>query len=184
MKIVIAPDSFKGALRSPKVASAIAAGWRAVRRDDEIIEIPLADGGEGTAEALRLGTGGTKVTVPAHDALMRPIDAEYSILGDGETFVFEMATASGIELLTQEELDPLRATTFGAGEVLLAALRAGAKKVVVGIGGSATVDGGAGFCRRWGADTMMRMATYCRMVSAVAIWSGSNASTLPRLRSS
>jgi glycerate kinase len=150
MKIVIAPDSFKGALRSPKVASAIAAGWHAVRRDDEIVEIPLADGGEGTAEALRLGTGGTKVTVPAHDALMRPIDAEYSILGDGETFVFEMATASGIELLTPEELDPLRATTFGAGEVLLAALRAGAKKVVVGIGGSATVDGGAGFLQALG----------------------------------
>ena len=150
MKIVIAPDSFKGALRSPGVAAALAAGWREIRPGDEVIEIPLADGGEGTAEALRLGTGGIKVTVPAHDALMRPINAEYSILGDGKTFVFEMATASGIELVSREELDPLHATTFGAGEVLLAALRAGAKAVVVGIGGSATVDGGAGFLQALG----------------------------------
>ena len=150
MKIVVAPDSFKGALRSPEVAAALADGWRKVRSGDEVIEIPLADGGEGTAEALRLGTGGVKVTVSAHDALMRPINAEYSILGDGGTFVFEMATASGIELLSREELAPLRATTFGAGEVLLAALRAGAKKIVIGIGGSATVDGGAGFLQALG----------------------------------
>jgi len=150
MKIVVAPDSFKGALRSPLVAQALADGWKSVRADDEVIEIPLADGGEGTAEALRLATGGTRVTVPAHDALMRPVTAEYSVLGDGETVVFEMATASGIELIGRDELDPLRATTYGAGEVMLAALRSGARKIVAGIGGSATVDGGAGFLQALG----------------------------------
>ena len=150
MKIVIAPDSFKGALRSPEVAAALAEGWKSVRKNDEAIAIPLADGGEGTAEALRLATGGVRVTVPAHDALMRPVQAEYSILGDGETVVMEMATAAGIELLTREELDPVAATTYGAGEVLLAALKRGAKKIVIGIGGSATVDGGAGFLQALG----------------------------------
>lgn len=151
MKIVVAPDSFKGALRSPEVASAIADGWKSVREGDELIVIPLADGGEGTAEALRLATGGECVTVPAHDALMRPVRAEYSVLGGGETVVMEMATAAGIELLTRDELDPVVATTYGAGEVLLAALqRKDVKKVVVGIGGSATVDGGAGFLQALG----------------------------------
>ena len=141
MKIVVAPDSFKGALRSPEVAAVIAAGWRSIRGSDEVIEIPLADGGEGTAEALRLATGGTRVKVQAHDALMRPVTA-----------VFEMATASGIELIARNELDPLRATTYGAGEVMLAALRSGAKKIVAGIGGSATVDGGAGFLQALGVS--------------------------------
>ena len=150
MKTVIAPDSFKGALRSPEVAAVLADGWKSVRRDDEVIAIPLADGGEGTAEALRLATAGTRVTVPAHDALMRPLRSEYSVLGDGGTVVMEMATAAGIELLTREELDPVAATTYGAGEVLLAALKSGAKKIVIGIGGSATVDGGAGFLQALG----------------------------------
>jgi len=150
MKIVVAPDSFKGALRSPEVAATLAAGWKSVRKDDEVIEIPLADGGEGTAEALRLATGGERVTVPAHDALMRPISSDYSILGGGDTVVMEMATAAGIELLTKEELDPGVATTYGAGEVLLAALKRGAKRIVIGIGGSATVDGGAGFLQALG----------------------------------
>ena len=150
MKIVAAPDSFKGALRSPEVAATLAAGWKSVRPADEVIELPLADGGEGTAEALRLATGGKRVTVPAHDALMRPVRAEYSILGDGKTVVMEMAAAAGIELLKRDELDPLAATTYGAGEVLLAALKSGIRKVVVGIGGSATVDGGAGFLQALG----------------------------------
>ena len=150
MKIVVAPDSFKGALRSPEVAAALAGGWKSVRKDDTVIAIPLADGGEGTAEALRLATGGERVEVAAHDALMRPVRSEYSILGGGDTVVMEMATAAGIELLTRDELDPLAATTYGAGEVLRAALESGAKKVVVGIGGSATVDGGAGFLQALG----------------------------------
>lgn len=150
MKIVVAPDSFKGALRSPEVAAALAAGWKSVRTTDEVVEVPLADGGEGTAEALCLATGGKRVTVPAHDALMRPIRSEYSILGGGDTVVMEMATAAGIELLTREELDPCVATTYGAGEVLFAALKRGAKKIVIGIGGSATVDGGAGFLQALG----------------------------------
>ena len=149
MKIVVAPDSFKGALRSPEVAAALAGGWKSVRGDDEVIAIPLADGGEGTAEALRLATDGERIAVPAHDALMRPVDSEYSVLGDG-TVVMEMATAAGIELLTRDELDPLAATTYGAGEVLLAALKRGTKKAVIGIGGSATVDGGAGFLQALG----------------------------------
>ena len=150
MKIVVAPDSFKGALRSPEVAAALAEGWKSVRAADEVIAIPLADGGEGTAEALRLATRGERLTVPAHDALMRPVQAEYSVLGGGETVVMEMATAAGIELLSREELDPQVATTYGAGEVLAAALKHGAKQVVVGIGGSATVDGGAGFLQALG----------------------------------
>ena len=152
MKIVMAPDSFKGALRSPEVASALAAGWRAVRKTDEVVEIPLADGGEGTAEALCRSTGGRRVEVSAHDALMRPVAAEYVVLGGGTAAVMEMASASGIELLSRDELDPLTATTYGAGEVLLAALRSGADEVVIGIGGSATVDGGAGFLQALGAE--------------------------------
>ena len=150
MKIVVAPDSFKGALRSPEAAATLAAGWKSVRAADEVIEIPLADGGEGTAEALRLATGGKRVAIPAHDALMRPVQAEYSILGDDKTIVMEMAAAAGIELLERDEMDPLAATTYGAGEVLLAALKSGASKIVVGIGGSATVDGGAGFLQALG----------------------------------
>ena len=150
MKIVAAPDSFKGALRSPEVAAALADGWKSVRANDEVVVIPLADGGEGTAEALRLATGGESVTVAAHDALMRPIRSEYSVLGDGKTVVMEMATAAGIELIGRDELDPLAATTYGAGEVLLSALKRGPRKVVIGIGGSATVDGGAGFLQALG----------------------------------
>ena len=150
MKIVVAPDSFKGALRSPEVAAALADGWKSARPGDEVIAIPLADGGEGTAEALRLATGSEKVTVTAHDALMRPVVSEYTVLGGGNAVVMEMATAAGIELLTRDELDPLAATTYGAGEVLLAALKRGVKKAVIGIGGSATVDGGAGFLQALG----------------------------------
>ena len=151
MKIIFAPDSFKGALRSPGVAAALAAGWRSVRKDDELIGIPLADGGEGTAEALRLSTGGAKFTVPAHDALMRDIVADYTLLGGGaRTAVMEMAAASGIELIAKAELDPLVATTYGAGELFLAALKRDISKIVVGIGGSATVDGGAGFLQALG----------------------------------
>lgn len=150
MKIVVAPDSFKGALRSPDVAAELASGWKSVRSADEVVCIPLADGGEGTAEALRLATKGQRICVPAHDALMRPLTAEYSMLGDGSTAVMEMATASGIELLAREELDPMTASTYGAGEVLTAAIRSGVKKIMVGIGGSATVDGGAGFLQALG----------------------------------
>ncbi len=150
MKIVIAPDSFKGALRSHAVASFLADGWRRARSGDEVVEIPLADGGEGTAEALRLATGGRKIAVAAHDALSRPHTAEYVILGSGDTAVVEVAAASGIEALALEELSPLSATTFGSGEVFLAALKSGVPEIVVGLGGSATLDGGAGFLQAMG----------------------------------
>ncbi len=151
MNIIFAPDSFKGALRSPEVAAKLAAGWRSVRPQAELIELPLADGGEATAEALRLSTGGTKFTVPAHDALMRDIVSDYTLLGGSDhVAVMEMATAAGIELISKSELDPLVASTYGAGEVFLAAIRREVSKVVVGIGGSATVDGGAGFLQALG----------------------------------
>lgn len=149
MKIIIAPDSFKGALRADKVASALAEGWRSVRREDELLLIPMSDGGEGLAAALAAARGGQWIGFPAHDALMRPVTAKTVQLADG-CAILESAEANGIELLTAEELDPMSATTYGVGEVMRALLHSGCSDMIVGIGGSATVDGGAGMIQALG----------------------------------
>jgi len=150
MKIIIAPDSYKGALRSYEVAAAIAAGWRERRPQDELICLPLADGGEGTCEAVIKATGGSFMETAVHDPLMRPVKALCGISSGGRG-VMEMAAASGLELLAADELNPLKSTTFGAGELLRFLLKKQCTDIMMGIGGSATVDGGAGLLQALGA---------------------------------
>ena len=145
MKIVICPDSFKGSLSSVEAADAIARGIRmGVGGDIEIVQIPIADGGEGTADTLVRATGGEIRKLRVHDPLIRETDAFFGILGDGRTAVIEMAAASGLYLLSENERNPLITSTVGTGELLLAAVEAGVEKIVIGIGGSATNDGGTG----------------------------------------
>jgi len=151
MKIVIAPQSFKGSLNAQEVAQAIARGVKRVLADDETIMVPIADGGEGTVEALVCSTHGQIMTTEATGPLGEKVEARWGILGDRVSAVVEMAAASGITLVPPEKLNPLIATTFGTGELIRAALDAGCRKIIVGIGGSATNDGGAGMAQALGA---------------------------------
>jgi glycerate kinase len=140
MRAVVCPDKFKGTLTSEEVATAVARGLRAVGWD--VVELPGADGGEGTAAALLAARGGRWVAAGASDALGRPIEARFGLLGDGGAVV-DAAEAVGMWRLRPDELDPLRATSRGAGELIAAALDA-AETVIVASGGTATVDGGEG----------------------------------------
>jgi glycerate kinase len=140
--VVVAPDSFKGSFTATEVAAAIAAGLRSAGRD--AVELPAADGGEGTVAGLVGALGGELRTTTASDPLGRAVEARFALLGDGETGAVETAEASGLWRLGEGELDPWNASTRGTGELIAAATEAGALTVVVGIGGSATVDGGAG----------------------------------------
>ena len=151
MKIVIAPDSCKGSLSSPEVCAALKAGWLERRPQDEVLLFPLADGGEGTCEALVKAGKGKLYETQAHDPLMRPITCRCGIVGAEPTGVMELAAASGIELLSRQELSPLETTTFGSGEVMKFLLEKGCRKFLLGIGGSATVDGGVGMLQALGA---------------------------------
>ena len=144
MRVVIAPDKFKGSLTAPEAARAMARGVRRVDPRAGIDEVPMADGGEGTVAALVAATGGTHREVEVTGPLGSPVLASFGLLGDGLTAVLEMASASGLSLVPLDRRDPWRATTRGTGELLLAAISAGARRVIVGIGGSATNDGGAG----------------------------------------
>ncbi len=144
MKVVVAPDKFKGSLSAPEVARAIARGVKAVAPDAEVVEVPMADGGEGTVEALVSATGGEFREAEGTGPLGDPVTARFGLLGDGKTAVIEMAAASGLVLVPKERRDPRKTTTRGTGELLLAAIEAGARRVILGIGGSATNDGGAG----------------------------------------
>lgn len=143
MHILIAPGAFKHSLSAADVAQAIARGLEQSNLAATWHLLPIADGGNGTLDAF-LATGGERVTMTAHDPLMRPVDAAFGLIDDGKTAVIEMAQASGIELLTDDERDPFRATTYGTGELLQAALERGARRFIIGMGGSATVDGGIG----------------------------------------
>lgn len=154
MKIIFAPDSYKGALRAGQVAACLAEGWRQVRPQDELICIPLSDGGEGMAEALASARGGEFIAIDTFDALMRPVTAQAVLIGD--TAVLESAEANGIEKLTKSELDPLAATTYGVGTMIKSLLDRGCRKFIIGIGGSATVDGGAGMLQALGAKLLDR----------------------------
>jgi len=149
VKIVLAPDSFKGNMRSPAVCAALTRGIRQVAPDAEIIAVPMADGGEGTTESVAAATGVPLRRVPVRGPLGSPVEAAFALLPDG-TAVAEMASASGIESLQEAELNPLQASTFGTGQLLAAMLDAGALRVILGIGGSATVDGGAGMAQALG----------------------------------
>ena len=143
-KAVLAIDSFKGSLSSLQVADAAEAGILSVFPACEVVKIPMADGGEGTMGALVHATSGETVTVNTFDPLMRPMKAAYGILGDGITAVVELAAASGLPLLRDNERDPMRTTTFGTGILIAHALRQGCRNFLLGIGGSATNDGGTG----------------------------------------
>jgi len=154
MKILLAPDSFKGNLSARAVCAALEAGIRSVEPTAEIISIPLADGGEGTARAITLAAGGEFRSVRVRGPLGAPLDAEFGLIRDGEVAVLDMASASGIEHLSRDALDPMKASTFGTGELILAALDAGARRIVMGIGGSATVDGGVGMALALGFDVL------------------------------
>ena len=142
--ILLAFDSFKGSLTSREVADAFEEGVRSVVPDLIINKVCLADGGEGTAEALVSTLGGEWVEVEVLDPLMRPIRARYGIVDDGHTAIIEMAEASGLTLLAEEERNPLKTSTYGTGQLIADALKRGCRKILVGIGGSATNDAGTG----------------------------------------
>lgn len=149
-RVLIAPQSFKGSADAVAVAAAIARGVKRVWPDAATIEMPLADGGEGTVRALVHASRGDLRHTRVHDPLLREIDAEWGVLGDRTTAVVEMAAANGLPLLREEERDPRRTSTRGTGELILAAAASGAHRIVIGIGGSATNDGGAGMARAFG----------------------------------
>ena len=150
MRIVIAPDKFKGSLTASQAAEALARGARAAAPSAEIRTVPMADGGEGVAEALVAATGGTFREVPVTGPLGTLHDARFGLLGDGRTAVVEMAAAAGLALVPPGRRDPRKTTTRGVGELILAAVRAGVDRLIVGIGGSATNDGGAGLAQALG----------------------------------
>lgn len=150
MKIVIAPDSFKGSLSAFEVAKSIQKGIANVDQTIETIIVPLADGGEGTVQSLIDATNGKIMEVTVHDPLFREIKSFYGIMGDGQTAVIEMAAASGLPLLKHDERNPLKATSYGTGELIKDALDKGCKRFIIGLGGSATNDAGCGMARALG----------------------------------
>lgn len=150
MRVLAAPDKFKGTLTAAEAARAIAVGWRRARPGDEVTELPMADGGEGTLEALIDGLDGRIVRVPATGPLGDRVEAEIGIADGGRVAVVEMARASGLGLLHASRRDPRRATTRGTGEMIRAALDHEPSRLLVCIGGSATNDGGAGMAQALG----------------------------------
>ncbi len=154
MKIVIAPDSFKGSLTALHVAEAIEVGLHRVFPDAAIEKVPMADGGEGTVQSLVDATSGLILTAQVLDPLGNSINAQYGVLGDGVTAVIEMAAASGLTLVPLDKRDPRVTTTYGTGELIRAALAHGCRKLIIGIGGSATNDGGAGMAQALGAKLL------------------------------
>ncbi len=153
MQIGIATNAFKGSLTATAAAQAIADGLYRSRLDCETILMPLADGGDGTLEAMLTQPGSQRVTIQVENALGEPIDADYGLLADGETAVIEMALASGLAQL-HGRLDAMRASTFGTGQLIQDAVQRGAKRIVIGVGGSATTDGGAGCLQALGVKLL------------------------------
>jgi len=150
MKIVLAPDSFKESLSAVQVCDAMTRGILAAAPQANVVAVPLADGGEGTVETLVAATSGDMKQVRVTGPLGRPVVAHYGILGDGVTAAIEMAQASGLPLVADEQRNPMHTTTFGTGEIIRAALDDGAERLIIGIGGSATNDGGAGMAQALG----------------------------------
>lgn len=151
MRIIIAPDSYKGSVSALGVAEAMERGVLHIFPDAEIIKIPIADGGEGTVDALVTATGGQKMYQAVRGPLGDTVEAYWGVLGDGETAIIEMAAASGLPLIPKERRDPCIASTYGTGELMKAVLDKGLRKMIIGIGGSATNDGGAGMAQALGA---------------------------------
>jgi glycerate kinase len=150
MRIIVAPDSFKGSASALRVAQAMARGVLAVFPGAEVVKVPIADGGEGTVAALLDATGGEERRAVVRGPLGEPVEAGWGVLGDGRTAVIEMAAASGLPLVPRDRRDPRLTTTFGTGQLVRAALDAGLARLVIGIGGSATNDGGTGLARALG----------------------------------
>jgi glycerate kinase len=154
MKIVIAPDSYKESLTALEVATEIEAGFRDVFPDADYIKLPMADGGEGTVAAMVAATGGKLVAMDVTGPLGEPVAACYGLTGDGKTAVVEMAAASGLALVAPDQRNPLKTTTYGTGELIRAALDAGVRHLIIGIGGSATNDGGTGMLQALGVHLL------------------------------
>ncbi|WP_031513753.1 glycerate kinase [Desulfofalx alkaliphila] len=154
MKIVIAPDSFKESLTAWEAAAAMERGFREELPAAEIVKVPMADGGEGTVQSLVDATGGKILKKVVTGPLGQPVEAFYGILGSGKTAVIEMAAASGLHLVPAARRNPLVTTTWGTGELILAALDEGVEHIIIGIGGSATNDGGAGMAQALGVKLL------------------------------
>ncbi len=183
MRYLLAPDSFKEAASAQAVAESIRRGVAAGDPGAECRMMPLSDGGEGLTDALVQATGGEVRLEHAHDALGRPIITRYGFLGEGgfgtshdgenpRTAVVELAAASGIERISPADRDPLAASTFGTGELIRAAIDAGAERIVLGLGGSATTDGGTGLAQRSAIVSSMRTI-------GVAAWPAAHSPGLP-----
>jgi glycerate 2-kinase len=156
MKIIIAPDSFKESMSALEVADAIETGFKEVFPDGNFIKIPMADGGEGTVQSLVDATNGEIVHRTVTGPLGQQVESFFGISGDGKTAFIEMAAASGIHLVPVEERNPLITTTRGTGELILEAIELGAKHIIIGIGGSATNDGGAGMAQALGVRLLTK----------------------------
>src|SRR5438132_1212947 len=150
MRIVIAPNAFKGSLSALDAAEAIAEGVRIVAADADLVLVPIADGGDGTVDALVAATHGERRTLRVRGPLGDPVDADYGVIDTGSTAVIEMAKAAGLALVPPAKRDPRITTTYGVGELLQCAYDEGARHFIVGIGGSATNDGGAGMAQALG----------------------------------
>lgn len=151
MKILLAPDSFKGSLTAKEVCTYLKAGLLRADPKIEVTELPMADGGEGTVEALIHVLGGELRTVTVHNPLMELMEASYGLISKDRLAVIEMAAASGLELIDEDQRNPAMTTTYGTGELILDALDQGCRSFIIGIGGSATNDGGAGMLEALGA---------------------------------
>lgn len=154
MKIIIAPDSYKESLTAMEVAEAIETGFKKIFADAEYVKLPMADGGEGTVQSLVDATEGSIVTCQVTGPLGQQVEGFYGLMGDGSTAIIEMAAASGLHLVEPELRNPLVTTTYGTGELIKAALERGVKHIIVGIGGSATNDGGIGMAQALGAKLL------------------------------
>lgn len=154
MKIVIAPDSFKESLSAMQVATAIEQGFREIYPDAQYVKLPMADGGEGTVESMVEATEGHYHFIDVTGPLGTPVQARWGVLGDGKTAVIEMAAASGLHHVPPEHRNPMLTTSYGTGELILAALDRGVEHIILGIGGSATNDGGAGMLQALGIDLL------------------------------
>lgn len=183
MKVVLAPDKFKGSLTASAVCAAMTEGILTADPTAEVVAIPMADGGEGTAEVLTQSTAGAWHTVTVQNPLGRPVEAGYGISGDGRTAFIEMAQASGLRLLDPSEYDPFQASTFGTGELIREAIRQQVERIVLGIGGSATNDAGTGMAAALGwqffdkAGNVLRpcggnLAQIQRIIPPASTWKG------------
>src|SRR6266487_4568798 len=158
MRILLAPQALKGSLTAAETTQALAQGVRAAAPNAQVIELPIADGGEGTVEAMVAATGGTIIPATVTGPLGEPVAAFFGILGEVDsaerTAVIEMAAASGLPLVPPERRDPRITTTWGTGELIRNALDRGCRRLLIGIGGSATNDGGAGMAQALGAHLL------------------------------